>query len=681
MDQTGVLWGVDWYPEQWESSKWVSDVDRMVAQGFMAARIMEFAWTVLEPEKGRFDFTLFDQVIDLLESRGIGVVLGTPTATFPAWLLDEDPSIVAVHPSRMERDFGARRMGCFNASTYRAAAHRIVRALAERYGKRKAVRGWQIDNEIGHEGSDHCVCDHCLTAWHAWLAVRYGRIKKLNEAWGTVFWGSTYARFNQIPVPRMQPATGHNPALLLDYDRFCSASAVSWARSQVDILRPLILGEQWITTNLYPAPLCQCIDMEDMLATMDVPGWDNYPVWGPQDEPYPYYFTSYALSYIRGLKKEGRFKVMEQFSGLQGHTTLGHLPPPAQVALWTNQAIARGADSVFYFRWRTAAFGQEQLCYGLRDTDDRETDRERAIVANMANNAAAFGRFARVPMEAEACLVYDRDSARLLREQPLSAGLEMRPTPYMQVGYDVELARAFAPFVLFNVNADVKSVRSVDLGKYKLISLPLYELVDPAFVLRLSAWVNAGGTLVLGWRTGARTIENRNIDLPLPGLFAELAGVRVRAFEALGKGTVGLSLAPPVRPAFMPASVLPSKGEVWADILEPTTARVVARYRSRKKHYGGKPAICVNAVGTGRVWYLGTSPDALTTFLIYRRLLKTAGLPARFLGLGVEAVRRRTNDGSEVEVLMNHGPKRRWVGVTPLDPWETLIRPVVRRTR
>jgi len=81
--------GVDWYPEQWDEGMWASDADRMRACGFDVARIMEFAWSSLEPSKGRYDFSLFDRAIDVLAQRGIGVILGTPTATFPAWLLDE----------------------------------------------------------------------------------------------------------------------------------------------------------------------------------------------------------------------------------------------------------------------------------------------------------------------------------------------------------------------------------------------------------------------------------------------------------------------------------------------------------------------------------------------------------------------------------------------------------------
>lgn len=669
---SNLLWGVDWYPEQWDRTLWESDVTRMAEQGFQAVRIMEFAWPILEPKPGIYDFSLFDAVIQLLERHKLGAVLGTPTAIMPAWLVDKDPTVLAIHPSRLSRDFGCRRMGCMNAPAYQEAARQLVQAIADHYGSTQAVIGWQIDNEIGHEGSDHCVCDHCRAAWHRWLAQRYETIENLNRRWGTVFWGTTYHRFDQIPLPRQQVATGHNPAMLLDYDRFSSDTAVSWAETQVQIIRTQALPHQFITTNLYPAPLSQCIDMEDMVRTMDAAGWDNYPVWGNQDEPLPYFFTSYVLSYVRGLHPSGTFKVMEEFSGIQGHTQLGHLPPPEQVALWTNQAIARGANAIFYFRWRTAPYAQEQLCYGIRDTDNTETERERHIINNMQNLSLILETFASEPVPAKVCLVYDRDTSRLVREQPLSLGMDMRPAPYMQVGYDAELARWFAPYVIYNVNSDIKSTRSVNLDQYSLIALPLYELTDETFVQKLSSWVAQGGCLILGWRSGARTRDNWNTDLVLPGLFRELAGIRVPCFEALGKGAVRLRLHDSASHQLI-SSVIACKGEVWADILEPETATVMARYWDNKKHYSGKAAITCNKYGKGLVWYLGTSPDPKTTFFLYQSILKQARIKGRFLGLGVEAVQRTSQEGKTVTVLLNHTPKQKRVRGKIIPPWSTIV--------
>ena len=199
-----------------------------------------------------------------------------------------------------------------------------------------------------------------------------------------------------------------------------------------------------MTTNLYPPPMSNAIDLERLTRDMDFASWDNYPVWGDQDEPLPYVAQALAESYIRGLS-DRNFTVMESFSGFQGHVCLGYLPPERQAALWTNQAIARGADRILYFRWRTAPYGQEQLCYGLFDTDDAGTARARVLSENVGDIKASFSRFAATPMESPACLVYSKDDARVLTEQYLSKGLYLKPVEWAQAGYDMEMIKWFAP--------------------------------------------------------------------------------------------------------------------------------------------------------------------------------------------------------------------------------------------
>ena len=488
----GVEFGVDYYPEQWDRSLWKSDLARIRAMGASEVRLMEFAWSILEPRKGRYDFSLFDEVISLCAGEGLRVILGTPTATSPAWLVGTDPSILQIHPSGRTRDWGARRELCYNAPTYIKYAAKITGEVAKHYSKNKTVSGWQIDNEISHEGSDICVCDHCRKSWHSWLKSRYGTIDALNKTWGTVFWGRTLSDFTQAPVPREQVSTDHNPGLLLDFDRFSSDSAVAHARRQIDILRKYVRQDQFITTNLYMPPLGTVTNMEELFQEMDLVGYDNYPVWGEMSEPLPYYFNSFILSFIRGVKQNRPFSVLEQISGFQGHVCLGYRPPEEQMTLWTNQAVAHGANRISYFRWRTAAFGQEQLCYGIIDTDNTETKRYRAIKDNIENTRDLFNRVAGEPLTARACLIYDMDNIRVIKRQYLSKGLFYKPAPYMQLGYAMELARHFAPYPLFNINADVRTPQSVNLINYRVISLPLYQMADPVFVESVREWVRDG---------------------------------------------------------------------------------------------------------------------------------------------------------------------------------------------
>jgi beta-galactosidase len=655
----GVTFGIAYYPEQWDRSYWESDAKRIAAMGIRAARMMEFAWTIVEPQEGKYDFSLFDEMIDIFARNGVKTVLGTPTAGVPAWLFEKDPEMIQVLSNGMPKTFGIRRNICFNAETYLEASRKLVEAVAVHFASSPHIIGWQVDNEIGHDGSDRCYCANCCKKWHHWLKARYGSIDVLNKTWGTVFWSNTYQHFRQVPVPREQ-FLPHNPGLVLDYDRFCSDSIVNFVHEQVAILRAHSLPTQWISTNISSIPHAAVLDSEKMLEVMDFAGVTNYPVWGDMDEPNPYYYASYLLSYLRGLKNTGKFTIFEQFAAIQGHRVLGHLPNEQQGVLWTNQSIARGADSVYYFRWRTAPNGQEQLCSGLLDHDNQDTSRRKALEENLRANECNYSRFANQPVESSACLLYDKDNSRVIKEQYLSRGLQFAPITGIQIGYDVELAKTFAPFVIFNVNADIKSVRSVELEKYKLISLPLYQMADPQFAGRLAAWVENGGHLILGFRAGARDLNNWAVPLELPGVFAKMAGVSIRQFEALNKTRVKIRLG------WLP---IPAEGEAWADLLQPITAKPLAWYVDRKKHYRGTPCITVNSYGKGKVYTIGTSLSPTAIFLFYRKALKDAGLSPRFYGMGIEVVSRNTSDGKTIDVILNHTNKTKHIKGTAIPPY------------
>lgn len=647
-----VLFGIDYYPEQWDPSYWEEDAKRIADTGFKSARMMENAWGVIEPRKGYFDFSVFDQMISVFAKHGIKTVLGTPTATFPVWLYEEDPTLVQVHPGGIRKDFGTRNEGCFNAPSYLNACYYMVEKVAGHFGKNPNVIGWQVDNEIGHEGTDRCVCLHCQKEWQDWLKQKYKTIENLNLTWGTVFWSTQYQRFNQVPIPRRQIQTIQNPALTLDYDRFCSDSAVDFALEQCRILRGKILASQWISTNTYGTPNSTVIDFRKIFDAMDLPGASFYPVWGESNSPSPYYFMAYYLSYVRGLSKGNRFSVFEQFTNLQGHQSIGYLPPEKQVLLWTDQSIALGADKIFYFRWRTLPYGQEQLCYGILDHDNKDTPLLRMIKDRIKFQKNELDKLGLQPYQAEACMVYDKDNSRILREQYLSKGINFKPTEYMQVGYDFELTRNYAPFVLFNVNTDVKSPDDIKLEKYKIISLHLYQMVDRIFYQKLEKWVENGGTLVLGWRTGTRDERNWTVEQTLPGLFLNIAGIEIHKFESLNETKVQVQIGR-----------LPFKVEAlnWADLITPVTANVLAKYKDRTKHYSGTACVTENLFGKGRVFYVGTSFGPLGLLLLYRQIFKKAGIKARFYGEGVESIRRITESGEPVDLILNHNASTRYV--------------------
>src|SRR3546814_5075128 len=68
----------------------------MKATGFNTVRLGEFAWSRMEREEGKFDFTWLDRAIAAAERHGFMVVLGTPSAAPPAWLTQKYPDTLRV---------------------------------------------------------------------------------------------------------------------------------------------------------------------------------------------------------------------------------------------------------------------------------------------------------------------------------------------------------------------------------------------------------------------------------------------------------------------------------------------------------------------------------------------------------------------------------------------------------
>jgi len=208
----------------------------MAAAGLTWVRIGEFAWSRLEPAPGDLRLDWLDRAIETLGGAGLKVVLGTPTATPPRWMLDRHPDMLAWDIEGRPRGFGSRRHYDFSHAGYRDECARITRILAERYGANPHVAAWQTDNEYACHDTAHSFSPVAAEAFRAWLAARYGDVAALNVAWGNVFWSMDYASFDAIALPNLT-VTVANPAHWLDFRRFASDQVVAFNRIQTEIIR------------------------------------------------------------------------------------------------------------------------------------------------------------------------------------------------------------------------------------------------------------------------------------------------------------------------------------------------------------------------------------------------------------------------------------------------------------
>ena len=58
--------GSYYYPEQWDSSQWERDLKRMAEIGIKFTYFAEFAWAMMEPEEGKYDFEWLDRAVSLV---------------------------------------------------------------------------------------------------------------------------------------------------------------------------------------------------------------------------------------------------------------------------------------------------------------------------------------------------------------------------------------------------------------------------------------------------------------------------------------------------------------------------------------------------------------------------------------------------------------------------------------
>jgi len=647
-----MILGVAYYPEHWPHERWETDARLMQEAGITRVRMAEFAWHRMEPREGQFDFGWLEEAIDLLSRHGIETILGTPTPTYPAWLHDMYPDIHQIKSNGQVKEWGQRQDACKNHLGYRAYARRIVERMTAALGDNPHVVAWQTDNEFGCHSTARCHCPNCVRAFRSWLRARFDNdIASLNAAWGTVFWSQDYDDFDQI-WPPMDTADrtandGQNPGLVVDFYRFSSDVQIEINREQAEIIRRNSPARP-VTHNLMG--LFPQIDYFGLATDLDIVSWDNYPFGmnGTNRPPQPL-----PHDLMRGLKQKNVW-VMEQGSGAGGWGSYPATPQPGQMRLWAYQAVARGADMISFFRWRSCRWGREQYWHGIlyhHGIPLRRYDEAKQLGAEFKALSAELDG---TEVRAEVGILYDYNSLWALETQPNTGdGFDYRE---MAAAWDAALAR-------LGVVADAVSV-DADLSRYKALIAPSVHICPPATAERLAAFVRDGGTLILGPRSGVKEEEGAIVDTLLPGPLREVAGCHVEEYDAFSQ-VAGLEMH--VR---CPADRL-YRAHGLADVLVPEgSAEVTHTYADH--YYAGKPAVVRNAYGAGRCYYVGTvmEADGLRGFLRHAVLPAAGVATLPDLPESVEVSYRSKGD-QRYAFYLNHSAAP--VTVTPARPGLELL--------
>ncbi|OYU35523.1 beta-galactosidase [Novosphingobium sp. PASSN1] len=516
--------GVCYYPEHWLEDLWAEDARRMAEIGISHVRIGEFAWSRIEPEPGHYAWEWLDRAVETLAAAGLKIVMGTPTATPPKWLVDRMPDMIALDQQGRARRFGSRRHYCFSHEGYARECERIVAVMAARYGQHPAVAAWQTDNEYGCHDTAWSWSEAACDGFRRWLAAKYGDVAALNAAWGNVFWSMEYRSFDEIDLPNLT-VTVPNPAHDLDFRRFSSDQVAAFNRRQVAILRRLSPGRDVVHNFM---GFFTQFDHHAVGADLDVASWDSYPLgfleqfWFSPEEKQAYArqghpdIAAFHHDLYRGCQRDGRWWVMEQQPGPVNWARYNPAPLPGMVRLWTLEAMAHGAELVSYFRWRQAPFAQEQMHAGLLRPDSTEAEGAGEARA-AARDIAALAPVGKV--RSPVALVFDYASDWVTGIMPQGQGFSA-----LRIAFEYYSA-------LRQLGLDIDIVSSAaDLGGYALVVIPCQPIMDEAFVQRLAA---SGAVVVIGAGSGGKTADFSIPAQLAPGPLQQILPLRVTRVETL----------------------------------------------------------------------------------------------------------------------------------------------------
>ena len=612
--------GVCYYPEHWPEDWWAEDARRMRDLGLSHVRIGEFAWARYEPRRGDFLWGWLDRAVDVLAEAGLKIVLGTPTATPPKWLIDEFPEIAPVDEDSRRRRFGSRRHYRFASEAYRRESTRIVEALAARYGRHDALVGWQTDNEYGCHNTVLSWGEEDRKAFREWLRRNYQSPERLNEAWGSAFWSMDVQSFDQVELPNLT-VTEANPAARLDFWRFSSQAVADFNRMQCEIIRRRSPG-RWITHNFMG--FFNGFDHWALGADLDFASWDSYPLglvetfplteaerdrWRETSHPD---LAAFHHDLYRGVGR-GRFWVMEQQPGPVNWAPWNPAPAPGMVALWTIEAHAHGAEAVSYFRWRQAPFAQEQMHAGLNLPNAHELSPGGHEATEAARDLARLGDLPPTA-RADVAIVYDYEAHWVTSIEPQGADFR----------YPELVFRWYEAVRRLGLNVDFMAP-GASLDGYPLVLAPCLPIVSDEAE---AAFAAAKGIVAFGPRSGSKT---RSFSIPdglPPGPLRGFLPLRVIEVS---------SLRPGAKTAVTGA--IDGFAERWRERVE-TRAGALALFAD------SRPAL----IAQDAYAYVAFWPDSAALAALMKWLCRKAGLPTIELPAHVRLRRR-----GELTFAFNYG--------------------------
>jgi len=589
--------GCYYYPEQWPEEEWNRDLKNMAELGFEFTHFGEFAWALMEPEEGHYDFEWLDKAIDLAAKNNLKVILCTPSAAPPVWLVQKHPEILMVNEDGKTMQHGSRQQGSWSSEVYKKYIAKIVEALALRYGNDPRIWGWQLDNEPSHYAYPYDYNAATQKAFVQWLTNKYKNVNTLNERWGNNFWSQRYSDFEQIRIPNPKELVqAANPHALLDFQEFTNTQRGDFLRIQCQVLRKHIASAQFITSNyMMQMPHSDpWVNKNDL----DFASYTNYPVNSYSEvDPDTLGFRlgsgrDLALSHEFHQSVNGITGIMELQPGQVNWGQYNAQPLPGAVRMWVWHTFALGAKFICTYRYRQPLSGNEQYHQGIMQSDGTTPSiggREYAQAIKEMNSIQKLYKDEKKSPQ-KAAIYWDQRSFLDLMNFPHNNHWNAVNEMYRCY----EIIKSFALPVTF-----VNSENVLDPLQYPLLILPSVQLVSDEMINKWHNYAAAGGTIVITPRCAQKNRDGQLWKMKNQEKIKKLIGASIAFNDQL----------PPSKKALVNFNEQNFEWNTWAEIIDSITdstkTKILAHYADQ--FYAGKAACISTEIGKGKVIYFATT--------------------------------------------------------------------------
>lgn len=623
-----MLFGGDYNPEQWPKEIWLEDMRILNLADINSATINVFSWAKIQPSENVYDFSILDEIIEMLVKHDYQIVLATSTAALPAWMSHKYPDVNRTDFEGRRHKYGHRHNACPNSPTFIKYSARLAGKLAERYSHLKNIVCWHISNEYSGE----CYCENCEREFRVWLKEKYNTLDNLNKAWNTSFWSHTFYSWDEIVVPNaLGDAIGREKTafagISIDYRRFNSDSILNNFLNEKRAIRKYDKNTP-VTTNLMGA--YKPLDYFKFAKEMDIVSWDNYPSY---DTPVSY--TAMMHDLMRGLKNGQPFMLMEQTPSQQNWQPYNSLKLPGQMRCMSYQAVAHGADTVQFFQLRRTVGGCEKFHGAVIDHVGNENTRVFREVAELGHELKKLG----------STLIDSRTPAKIgiIFDWPNYWGVEYTSGPTVELKYVDQIHHYYKELFRRNIDVDMISVDAC-FDNYDCILAPCLYMINLEQADKIHKYVERGGIFLTTVMSGI-VDETDNVHLGgYPGPLKNIMGIWVEEIDAL----------PPDKKVelYFNSKSETAKGQMLCDIIHAHSAEVIATY-GNDKFYSGVPVITVNKVGRGKAYYVGTMLDETGMEKLFDIIINDLNIDQYILPEGVETKVRCKGD-RRYRFILNH---------------------------